>query len=540
MYWDVAPPQPSLTVTSISTANPAVVTVTAHGLSTGDAVVISGATGDWVALNGLRRITRTGADTFTIAVDTSAFAGNFDGTMVRALVDPTDPTKIVDPNRREPTLLEVYDNLSANGNSLDFYETRVNANSNMIRMDHLPLTLTVTSISKASPAIVTVTGHGLSTGDAVTISGATGDWAALNGTQKITRTGVDTFTIAVDTSAFAGNFDGTMTVPGIPPPAANVPALTLEMLGSAGRAGVNSATTVLGDYQGGQLPPLPDGTVRRTGLAGFEEIDEISIVAAPDEHSIGMPLTIALITHCTLMRYRFAVLSSNPATDTLANIANIRTPQDTTYAAFYFPWIKVFNPLINQDSLIPPTGHVAGIYANTDINRGVFKSPANEVVVGGTSLQFAIRKAEQDGLNPRGVNCLRVFTSRGLRVWGARTCSQNTLWKYINVRRFFLFLGKSIDEGTQWVVFENNDERLWARVKQTITQFLITQWRAGALMGTKQDEAFFVKVDRTTMTQDDIDNGRLIVIIGVAVVKPAEFVIFRLTQFPGGSSVTEG
>ena len=232
------------------------------------------------------------------------------------------------------------------------------------------------------------------------------------------------------------------------------------------------------------------------------------------------------------------ILSSNPGTDTLANIANIRPPQDTTYAAFYFPWIKVFNPLINQDSLIPPVGHVAGIYADTDINRGVFKAPANEVVVGATSLQFQITKAEQDILNPRGVNCLRVFSSRGLRVWGARTCSQDTLWKYINVRRFFLFLGQSLDDGTQWVVFENNDERLWARVNQTISQFLTTQWRAGALMGTKPSEAYFVKVDRTTMTQDDIDNGRLIVIIGVAVVKPAEFVILRLTQFPGGSSVS--
>jgi len=295
---------------------------------------------------------------------------------------------------------------------------------------------------------------------------------------------------------------------------------------------------VLGDYQGDALPAQPDGTVRRTGLLGFEEIDDISLVVAPDEHSIGAPLTTALITHCTLMRYRFAILSSNPGTDTLANIGNIRPPQDTTYAAFYFPWIKVFKPLINQDSLIPPTGHVAGLYADTDINRGVFKAPANEVVVGATSLQFQITKREQDILNPRGVNCLRVFSSRGLRVWGARTASQDTLWKYINVRRFFLFLGQSLDYGTQWVVFENNDERLWARVNQTISQFLTTQWRAGALMGTKPSEAYFVKIDRTTMTQDDIDNGRLIVIIGVAVVKPAEFVILRLTQFPGGSSVT--
>jgi phage tail sheath protein FI len=379
-------------------------------------------------------------------------------------VDPTDPANIVNPNRREPTLLEVYDNLSADGSSLDFYETVINGSSNLIRMDHIPLG------------------------------------------------GV------------------------IPAPAAAVPLLALGFLSALGVGGANGAAApVIGDFQGVSLPALPDGTVRRTGLLGFEEVDEISIIAAPDEHRTAN-LTTELVTHCTRMRYRFAVLGSRRA-DTPDNV---RQPQDTTYTAFYFPWIKVFNPLINQDSLISPVGHVAGIYADTDINRGVFKSPANEIVVGATSLQFNITKREQDGLNPRGINCLRIFTSRGLRVWGARTCSTNTLWKYINVRRFFLFVGKSIDEGTQWVVFENNDERLWARVKQTITQFLITQWRAGALMGTKQEEAFFVKVDRTTMTQDDIDNGRLIVIIGLAAVKPAEFVIFRLTQFPGGGGVTEG
>jgi phage tail sheath protein FI len=233
------------------------------------------------------------------------------------------------------------------------------------------------------------------------------------------------------------------------------------------------------------------------------------------------------------------VLHSNPGTDTLNNINNIRVPQDTTYAAFYFPWIKIFNPTVNQDSIIPPSGHIAGIYAKTDIERGVFKAPANVVVNGATGLQFQITKGEQDILNPRGVNCLRIFPARGIRVWGARTSSANTLWKYVPVRRYFLYVAESIDEGTQWVVFEPNNEKLWARVKQTITQFLTTEWRSGALMGTKVEEAFFVKVDRTTMTQDDIDNGRLICIIGIAPVKPAEFVIFRITQFSGNSDITE-
>lgn len=375
------------------------------------------------------------------------------------LVDPTDPANATDPNRREPTLLEVYDNLSADRASPDYYETRVNLQSNLIRL---------------------------------------------------TRQ--------------ADN---------------NPSQLTLSLFPDLGGvAGAEGAALDLADYQGRTLPALPDGTINRTGLLGFREIDEISIVVVPDHHRVPA-LTGAIVTHCTQMADRFAVLHSNDATDTLNNINNLRPPQDTTYAAFYFPWIKIFDPRTNQDYLIPPSGHVAGIYAKTDVERGVHKAPANYVVQGATALQFQITKGEQDLLNPRGVNCLRVFPGRGLRVWGARTCSTNTLWKYINVRRLFLFLEESIDEGTQWVVFEPNNERLWARVRQTITQFLTTVWRDGALMGLTPEEAFFVKCDRTTMTQDDIDNGRLICIIGVAPVKPAEFVIFRITQFAGGSEVAE-
>jgi len=373
-------------------------------------------------------------------------------------VDPTNPAFITDPNRRDPTLLEVYDNLSALESSLDYFEKRVAAGSSLIR------------VRKIGP---------------------------------------------------------------------DVPAnLPLTMLAGLGQPGTDGSAVTVTDYEGKELDPLPDGTIYKSGIKGFEQVDEIAIVVAPSHERVP-DLTNRLINHCASMKDRFAVLHSNPSNDTITNINNIRPPQDTTYAAFYFPWIKVFNPLINRDSMISPSGHIAGIYAKTDIERGVFKSPANEVITGSTGVEFQITKAEQDLLNPRGVNCVRVFPARGIRVWGARTSSTNSLWKYINVRRFFLFLGESIDEGTQWVVFENNDERLWARVRQTITQFLITQWRSGALMGTKPEEAFFVKVDRTTMTQDDIDNGRLICIIGVAVVKPAEFVIFRLAQFQGGSEIAE-
>jgi len=383
----------------------------------------------------------------------------WDVTPPEPLVDPTDADFITDTNRREPTLLEVYDNLSPNPTSIDFYEKTINGSSSLIRVD---------AIGNVRPQ----------------------DQA-------------------------------------------------LVMLNTLGTQGNNGAAVVRGDYNGRELKSFPDdGTSYKTGLQGFEQVDEIAIVGAPDYHELDNTYT-DIIAHCAKQRDRFAILQSTPGTHTLATINNIRPPQDTTFAAFYFPWIKVFDPVLNRDSLIPPTGHIAGIYAKTDIERGVFKAPANEVVVGARSLEFQITKGNQDLLNPRGVNCIRAFPARGIRVWGARTASTNTLWKYISVRRYFLYVGESIDEGTQFVVFEPNDEKLWARVNQTITQFLVTEWRSGALMGTKPAEAFFVKVDRTTMTQADIDNGRLICIIGLAVVKPAEFVIFRLTQFQGGSEIAE-
>ena len=186
-------------------------------------------------------------------------------------------------------------------------------------------------------------------------------------------------------------------------------------------------------------------------------------------------------------------------------------------------------------------GHVAGTYARSDIERGVHKAPANEVVRGIITrdlngnkkpLRFTINKAEHDLLNPKGVNVIRDFRAdrRDIRVWGARTMSSDGQWRYVNVRRLFLFVEESIDEGTQWVVFEPNYEQTWAAVRRSITNFLVRVWRSGALVGATQEEAFFVKCDRTTMTQDDIDNGRLICLIGIAPVKPAEFVIFRISQ----------
>ena len=201
------------------------------------------------------------------------------------------------------------------------------------------------------------------------------------------------------------------------------------------------------------------------------------------------------------------------------------------------PWIRVFDADSGAEKLVPPGGHITGIYARNDVERGVFKAPANVVVRGALELQFDLTDSQQAQLNPRGVNVIRSFRERGLLVWGARTLSADPLWKYVNVRRLFIFIEASIYRGTQWVVFEPNDERLWARVRQTITEFLRTQWRAGALSGATEEEAFFVKVDRSTMSDDDINNGRLIAEIGIAPTRPAEFVIFRIAQLT--SSATE-
>ena len=284
----------------------------------------------------------------------------------------------------------------------------------------------------------------------------------------------------------------------------------------------------LGDYQGIEEP------ISRTGLAAFKEKEDISIVCIPDENSID-GLSSALVTHCEEMN-RFAICQAK----LLAGpIGDLHHGMDSKYAAFYYPWIEIIDPVTNLKKLIPPGGHMAGVYARSDSERGVHKAPANEVLRGAVDLQINLTKKEQDTLNPRGVNCIRSFVGRGIRVWGARTTSSDPAWKYLNVRRLFSYIEKSIDRGTQWVVFEPSDEKLWARVRQTISQFLVGVWRDGALMGTTQDEAFFVKCDRTTMTQDDIDNGRLIILIGIAPVKPAEFVIFRIAQVAKGSEISE-
>jgi uncharacterized protein len=273
------------------------------------------------------------------------------------------------------------------------------------------------------------------------------------------------------------------------------------------------------------------GSGLRTGIVALEDIDEISICAVPGVWS--GTVESALITHCEQLKDRFAILDPQDGLD-IEGIQTFREVFDTKYAALYYPWLVVTDPATGLGAIeVPPSGHLAGIYARVDNERGVHKAPAN-VVIRGIRLTDGIAqdvtKRHQDLLNPKGINAIRFFPGLGQRVWGARTLSSDTSWKYINVRRLFLFLEESIEEGTQWVVFEPNDEALWALVRQTVANFLTTVWRSGALAGTTADEAFFVVCDRSTMTEDDIANGRLICVIGVAPVYPAEFVIFRIQQ----------
>lgn len=271
-----------------------------------------------------------------------------------------------------------------------------------------------------------------------------------------------------------------------------------------------------------------NGAGKRTGIQSFLDNDMVSIMAVPGVIDPNIQLT--LVAHCENLASRFAVLDVPRDAKKVNDIIEHRNIFDSTYAALYHPWIETFDPLDKKTIAIPPSGAVIGIYARSDNTRGVHKAPANEVVRACTGLDCQFNKGEQDILNPKGVNLIRTFPGQGIRVWGARTVSSDGSWKYVNVRRLFIFLEESIKANTNWAVFEPNDEVLWVRVQRTISVFLNTLWRDGSLAGGSPEEAFFVDIGRSTMTQDDIDNGRLICIIGVAPVKPAEFVIFRITQ----------
>ncbi len=266
-------------------------------------------------------------------------------------------------------------------------------------------------------------------------------------------------------------------------------------------------------------------------LEGFEAVDEITMVAVPG--TLDGNIQGAVIDHCEKTGDRFAILDGQrSATFTPAAIKG--GVRDSNYAGLYYPWIKVYDPVIRADDYLPPSGHLAGIFARSDNRRGVHKAPANEVIRGASDVEFRLSKADHDGLNPEGINVIRQFNGN-TTVYGARTLGgdKNGEWKYINVRRLFLYLRESIDEGTQWVVFEPNTRDLWAKITRNVSAFLTTVWRSGALFGSTAQEAFYIKCDDETNPPEVRDLGQVITEIGVAPAKPAEFVIFRIKQWAG-------
>jgi len=292
--------------------------------------------------------------------------------------------------------------------------------------------------------------------------------------------------------------------------------------------------TLTGGNDGGE----PESIDYDNALALLTALEDIAIVAAPGSgvFDVSQDIINSLITHVSQQRaYRIAILET-PANQIASDNEDVRAQIDTSYAALYVPWIIVPNPLARSGSSIPaeiavpPSGYMAGIYARNDVQSGVSKAPANEVVLGASRFERNITFNEQQLLNPLGINCLRYFPNRGYRVWGARTSSSDTEFMYVNVRRYLIYLEHSIDNSTQWAVFENNGPALWSRVKEAIDSFLFNEWKEGNLLGDSAAQAYFVRCDRTTMTQNDLDNGRMICLIGVALLKPAEFVIFRIGQ----------
>ncbi len=269
------------------------------------------------------------------------------------------------------------------------------------------------------------------------------------------------------------------------------------------------------------------GPGNRTGLQSFIENNVVSMMAVP---GITIPeVIVALVAQCENLGNRFAVIDMPKEMVNTKDLIEYRGMIDSTYAAMYHPWIQIYDPSIQKPGYIPPSGAILGVYSRTDTTRGVHKAPANETVMC-TGLSTNYTRNEQDILNPEGINLIRALPGQGIRVWGARTASSNSAFKYVNIRRLFIYVEESIKANTNWVVFEPNDSTLWTRVQITIASFLDSMWRSGMLMGGSPAEAFFVEIGPQTMTRDDIMSGRLICNVGIAPTRPAEFVIFRVTQ----------
>jgi phage tail sheath protein FI len=329
-------------------------------------------------------------------------------------------------------------------------------------------------------------------------------------------------------------------------PIATMPALGPVTL--SGGAAAKGSTITKEEYVG--------DPAARSGFGGLEEIDEVTMVCVPDAMAAyqqglkngkttftGEDLQVvqqAMVNHCEQMGDRVAILDAPPGYKVQDMLDwRAKTNYDSKYAALYWPWIKVSDPATGNNILVPPCGHMAGVWARSDATRGVHKAPANEVVRGTIALETKITKGEHDLLNPQGINCIREFPGLGIRIWGARTISSDQSWRYLNVRRLFNYIEESVLEGTQWVVFEPNDMDLWARVRRTVHSFLLGVWRDGALFGATPEEAFYVKCDAENNPPDQRAKGILVIELGVATVFPAEFVVFRIQQYSGGASVSE-
>ena len=299
--------------------------------------------------------------------------------------------------------------------------------------------------------------------------------------------------------------------------------ITLEG-GSDGTMSKVTAATFIGE---------DGGPGKRTGIQAFVENETVSMISVPGVTS--PEVVVALVGHCETLKNRVAVLDMPKDLSKTKDLIEYRNMIDSSYAAMYHPWIQVFDRSSNKPDFVPPSGAVLGVYSRTDINRGVHKAPANETVFC-TGLKTNYTKAEQDILNPEGINLIRSFPGQGIRIWGAKTASSNSAFKYINVRRLFIYVEESIKANTNWVVFEPNDATLWQRVNMTVSSFLDSMWRTGMLAGSSASEAYFVEIGPSTMTRDDIMNGRLICNIGIAPSRPAEFVVFRVTQHTSEAS----
>lgn len=312
-----------------------------------------------------------------------------------------------------------------------------------------------------------------------------------------------------------------------------------------GLAGPNLAEAVYGFFANGGTSCYVVGTggddlgAYTAALAGLEKVPEVNMVVAPDlwkDEGDAPAIARAIAGHCAQVGNRLALLhtkqgaSAGVAAKTVELLA--LGADDAAFTTLYYPWLEV--PGTDGTSrTVPPTGHIAGVWARTDAERGVFKAPANQNLRGALSIETQLTDNEQGPLNEAGVNCLRAFPDRGLLVWGARTLSTNRDWKYLNVRRLASFLSESIRSGTAWTASEPNGERLQATLRHSVGSFLTDQWRQGALLGRTPDEAFYVICDETNNPAGTIDDGKVICDIGVAPVRPAEFVHFTITQIAG-------